>query len=469
MKSFIVILALFASQISMAKPSISVNHSHNGRAHQHPLPANGLAHRHGSGASGVAVVRQGGTISSRVEYGGSKPPPVRSTTRQSPSSSRFPSGFLVLGNESARDQNPRDNQNTRNTNPSLRFDKADPNCKLGEADCNICVSDMRKQFQKASTDRISWKSRPWRFNWPQKYPPFGLTPKDIFDGVPAYALGIPDTHIQGFVKTNSPRFPFAGSHSHKSKGGIFVVKQNVNGGLSLSTLSRTNSRHPSGVHVLGKYLIYAEGNQLVFKNLNTPHNTNDYKLKISKPLFGGGLGLTRLSKDNYLLITTGPGGQKTRPRYHHFYHLKFNNGRPNSLLFLGQSQSTVPSNWPRPLRYSENVSVLTECGTGKVYTIHTTGDEKGVSAIKGNGYWRLSVLETTGGKLALRSLYAFSTRQNMSSCNIRAAATAFADRQHRLNFYCHGYAKDPDGSLFNVLGSSSRNADFFKFKTGTVY
>ena len=111
--------------------------------------------------------------------------------------------------------------------------------------------------------------------------------------------------------------------------------------------------------------------------------------------------------------------------------------------------------------------MISECGTGDIYAIHTTGDEKGISAINGNGYWRLSKLIKQGG-LKLQPINAFTTRQNMSSCNVRAAATVFVNRQHKLEFYCHGYAKDPDGSTFNVLGSSSRNADKFYFKAGVV-
>jgi hypothetical protein len=247
------------------------------------------------------------------------------------------------------------------------------------------------------------------------------------------------------------------------------VKQDGKGQWALASLFQTRGRHPSAVHILGKFLVYGEGNQLVFKDLNSPQQKTDYRLKIDKPSFGGGLGLVRLSPGHYLVMTTGPGGQKSRPRYHHYYHLGFKNGHPQQLKYLGQSPSSVPSNWPRGFAFSENMSVITECGTGDIYTIHTSGDEKGVSAISGNGYWRLSRLQSQGGKLSLNPVKAFITKQNMHNCNVRAAATVYANRQHKLKFYCHGYAKDPDGSLFNVLGSSSRNNDKFRFKAGTLY
>jgi len=290
---------------------------------------------------------------------------------------------------------------------------------------------------------------------------------DIFDGDPAYALGIPDTHTQGFVRTNSSKFPFAGSHSHKKKGGIFVVG-NSGGKLSLSSLHPTKTKHPSGVHVFGKYIIFGEGNKLTFKDLSSPNRKYNLVFTLPKAKFGGGLGAFRLSKDNYLLVTSGPGGQKSGPRYNHFYHLRGSNGRPVSLKLVSQSQNRKPSSWASTLGFSENLSVITECGTGDVYTVHTTGEQKGVKAIRGNGYWRLSALKNKNGKLELTPINAFSQRQNMPSCNIRAAATVHVNKQRKLEFYCHGYAKDPDGSTFNVLGKSSRNNDSFRFKRGVV-
>ena len=235
-------------------------------------------------------------------------------------------------------------------------------------------------------------------------------------------------------------------------------------------MHQTRSRHPSGVHALGQYLVYGEGGNLIFKNLNSPNQEEDIGLRITKANFGGGLGVVRLSRGNHLLITTGPGGQKARPRNHQFYHLKSRNGRPERLRFMSDSPSRVPRDWPRGQAFSENLSVITECRTGNIYTVHTSGDEKGISAINGNGYWRLSRLEEgRRGNLRLRPIDAFTTRQNMQSCNVRAAASVFVNRQHKLEFYCHGYAKDPDGSTFNILGSSSRNNDKFKFKVGTLY
>lgn len=417
-----------------AGPTTSVFHTHNSRSHIHPLPNQGVAHRHGNGPVGtIPKLKQLGRPAKRNDI------VISSTVVQTQSS----------------------NTQTNNTLRNIR-------CPIGSSDCNSCAVDVIKQFQAAAARKIGWRTKPWRFNWPQKYPPRGLTPYAIFDGEPAYALGIPDTHIQGFVRTNSNKYPYAGTHSHKKRGGIFVIKQEKNGKKYLSSLHQSRVRHPSGVQIIGRYLVYGEANSLVFKNINSPQQQQDIRLPIKNANFGGGLGVVKLSNNLHLVITTGPGGQDRRPRYNQFYSLTFKKGRPVTLKFLGKSRSTLPRQWPRAFSFSENLSIITECGTGDIYTVKTSGDAKGVSAISGNGYWRLSKLKRVKNQFKLNPVSAFVTRQNMHSCNVKASGTVHVNSNHKLEFYCHGYAKDPDGSAFNVLGKSTRGIDKFYFKVGTV-
>lgn len=465
LKVFISLLLLILTQTSFAGPSASVFHSHDGRIHQHPLPAQGLSHRHGSGGLGVIAksTNYSPNITSSIVYG------ERPAIKRPPPSNTRRLDQVIPSQANSTNQKYLNNQKHNSILPRQGLSKGEIRCRMGQADCNVCAVNVQQQFGKAAARQINWRSKPWRFNWPQRYPPNNSRPLDIFDGVPAYALGIPDTHIQGFVRTNSARYPYAGSHSHKKRGGIFVVKQNSDGKKYLSSLHQTKGRHPSGVQVIGKYLVYGEGSRLIFKDLNSPNQQNNISLNIPKPGFGGGLAIFKLSRDKHLIVTSGPGGQDRRPRYHRFYKLKSINGRPTSIRFINQSSSRNPAKWPRGLNFSENLSLVTECGTGDIYAIHTSGDEKGISAISGNGYWRLSKLVDNHNKLSLNPISAFSNRQNMSSCNVRAAATVYVNQQNKLEFYCHGYAKDPDGSLFNVLGKSSRGVDKFKFKVGTVY
>ena len=478
------------SQSSFAAPAVS--HSHNGRQHSHPLPQIGVTHRHGNGAQGQYTGGRVNRTPGTVIYGTPQPKPPKPyypprQTNNPYNDSYESDGTLVFGNtvpddatvrhQDTRGNKRRDKRTWRdrrrsdqysNRAPRINYAKGDTSCRNGQSDCNVCASNVKQQFERAASQQIRWGRDQWNFAWPQRYPPRNLRPTDIMNGVPGHALGIPDTHVQGFVRTNSSRYPYAGSHSHKSRGGIFVIKQESNGQKSLASLHQTNGRHPSGVHILGRYLVYGLGKRLYFKDIESPNQRSEISLPIPHPNFGGGLGIQRLSPNNFLVITTGPGGQRERVRYNHFYHMTVVNGRPSSLKFLNKSTSKKPAKWPRNLAYSENLSMITECGTGDIYTVHTTGDEKGFSMISGKGYWRLSKLVKKGNALGLTAVNAFTNRQNIKSCNVRAAASVYVNPQRRLEFYCHGYAKDPDGSTFNVLGRSSRNQDRFRFKRGTL-
>ena len=371
-----VFLILLVSQAVTATPSKSVSHSHAGRIHKHPLPIQGISHRHGGGAPGV----------------------VAKSTNWSP----------VIGNKPTIRSSVIHSSHKPATK-TINYTKADTSCRVSGVDCNSCVSNVQQQFQKAASGRISWRSKPWRFNWPQHYPPFGMRPLDIFDGDPAYALGIPDKHVQGFVRTNSARFPYAGTHSHKRQGGIFVIQQERDGKKYLSSLYPAHSRHPNGAAILGKYLIYGEQGRIYFKDINNPARKQDIALSIPNANFGGGLGAVKLAKDNYLLLTTGPGGQAGGQRFNQFYLLQGKNKRPSRIKLLAKSPFVKPAQWSKGFGFSENLSLITECGTGVIYAIHTTGDEKGIRAINGHGYWRLSKLVKQGG-LKLQPVSAFTTR-----------------------------------------------------------
>lgn len=459
MKGIILLVAglvsMFAIQTCTAGPSQPISHAHNGRIHSHSLPVIGVAHRHGGGALGIIArsTNSSASITSSVIYDAT-------SSSQSQSSQARPL------------QRPFAIKSTTNM-PSRRvnYTKGDTRCQRGAPDCNVCASNVQQQFSRAHAGQLKWRKQSWNFTWAKKYPPYGTRPLDVFDGKPAYPLGIPNKHIQGFARTNSDRFPFVGTHSHQRKGGVFVVKQQGSRN-KLSSLQKSKGGHPSGLQVIGNFLVYGDGGRLIFKNINSPNQAQTTEVKITPKArfgYGGGLGLLKLSRNNLLVLTSGPGSQDNRPRYNYFYHLKTRNNIPQPLTLINKSQSVMPEKWPKILGYSENLSLITECGTGDIYSVHTTGDTKGIGAMKGNGYWRLSKLVNQQGQLRLSPISAFATKQNMPNCNLGSAATVHVNRRHKLEFYCHGFAKDPSGSTFNVLGSPSKNGrDKFDFKMGTL-
>ena len=442
-------------------------HTHAGREHRHALPSQGVYHRHGSGATGQSAINNN---SNTVVYDDIQNAPTynESINRSNNNSVNKAVKNASIYNNSSQGDRHLEKRRWREKRGFDKFVKGSTRCRPGSKYCNVCAVNVQQQFQKAASKQINWSRKRWNFTWPQRYPPQNVRPLDIFDGDPKYALGIPGKHVQGFVRTNSRLFPYVGSHSHKRNGGIFVIKQGANGKQFLSSLHKTSSKHPSGVQVIGKYLIYGEGSRLFFRDINSQNQTSSFRLNATGANFGGGLGIIKLARDNHLLVTTGPGGQRLGKRFNRFYHLKSVNGRPSSLRFINESSTKKPQQWPNKFNYSENMSLITECGTGDVYAVHTTGDQQGASAIAGKGYWRLSKLVSNGKALGLTSVNAFTTGQDMKRCNVRAAATVTVNPQKRLEFVCHGYAKDPDGSVFNILGKSSRSRDKFYYNVGVV-
>ena len=94
-------------------------------------------------------------------------------------------------------------------------------CRTGAQDCNPCAADVPAQFKLAFEEGhrpwIAWNAGSWSFRGETAYPPDGLEPEEAFRHISEKKL-ILSKHIQGFVRTNSSRFPYAGSHSHRSAG-----------------------------------------------------------------------------------------------------------------------------------------------------------------------------------------------------------------------------------------------------------
>lgn len=318
-----------------------------------------------------------------------------------------------------------------------------------KADTSICATNVQRQFHDAVNGKLNWSTQSWSFDWNKAYEPDNATPKSIFGSPVKGFLGINVAvkHVQGFVRTNSDEFPYAGSHSHTETGGIFVVKK-TDSGLSLASLHTTEGAHPSGVHILGKYLVYGENGKLVFKNLESTNQVDDIKLAINGA-YGGGLGLIKLDNGQHLVISTGPGGEKNMDKKNHFFGLDFQNGSPNSLYKLNEEEVSIPSDWSRKYLLSENNSIIAECGTGDIYVVNVSGDT-GVKLLSGNGYWKLSKLEfDADSNLTLTPVNYYKRGQNTKSCNSRATGTVSVSSDHKLEFYCHEHGKDKDKTYSN--------------------
>ena len=207
------------------------------------------------------------------------------------------------------------------------------------------------------------------------------------------------THVQGFVRTNSAQRPFTGTHSWKldaSKGSLFVVKDN-RGNLSLDTLHDTWHNHPMGAAILGGRMWFGDkpdpDEPYVLRSLvvDSWFGTEQAFLPLPSvfqgggPTMGGGVALAKLASGGYLVVATGPGGNDNPPHTDFFFISATEgasgqraalgtvaaNGQYDMEIFglpvveLGRGQR-VQSSSESQFQWSENISIITECGSGDI-------------------------------------------------------------------------------------------------------
>lgn len=370
----------------------------------------------------------------------------------------------------------------------------DLSCRRGDRDCNVCTPNVRGQFAKMRRGDARWKTKPWRFEWNRAYPPQSTKPSLAFDADTDAAnwVGLSKAHTQAFVRTNGGPYWYAGTHSQKESerpGTVFIVKQRRNGKKFLYALHRTKTKHPNGLHVLGDFLLFAErpdknrDDELRILDLQRPHARQLYTHEIPTAVgesramkqFGGGLGTAKLSDGSYLLVGTVPGDRKDRQsdgrvqhRYNQFYNLRGSLTDPAKMQisFLAEQRYAPTQRVGMKYQYSENLSVITECGTGDLYTIHSSGDGEAADGLEGGGYWRLSKVVKRNSVPQLESVDVFEMSQSAGDCHMRSAASVGVGPNGKLEFLCHQYRKDPDPSVLNPFGGNTSGNDQWRFKAG---
>ena len=113
--------------------------------------------------------------------------------------------------------------------------------------------------------------------------------------------------------------------------------------------------------------------------------------------------------------------ENVRPRSTRFYRLVPNAFQATEVTPIGTFWYRLGVRPETPMGNSENLSVVTECGSGKIFTIHTTGDY----GLYGNGYWRLSRVDD-GPKLTHIAMA--RQDQHNEKCHHRSSATVPSTR-----------------------------------------
>jgi hypothetical protein len=191
--------------------------------------------------------------------------------------------------------------------------------------------------------------------------------------------------------------------------------------------------------VLGDSFLFAEGPTLRVVNVTGPERSQLFPLP--KPswatpgagLSGGGVGAVKLHDGRTLVISSTPGGEDPGTRRTLFYAKQGALTDPTPFALIGETEYAQPAAWKGDYQRSENLSVLTECGTGTIFTLHATGDRE----MYGRGFFRLSRVDTVKGVPTLTTLRAYNMDQSIWDCHLRSSGTAWARADHSVGILCH--------------------------------
>ncbi len=323
-------------------------------------------------------------------------------------------------------------------------------CDSNDPDCNVCANHVKQQFDDAFAGQMRWDSASWGFNWETNYPPSNREPDNVFEG-----------HVQGFARTNRDPYRFVGSYSDETggNGGIFFIHRDDDGHKRLRYLHTARHAHPSGVSVLGRFVAFSDAANTVrlidMNRIDEAHLIDFVAPGMSRA--GGGLGLTKLANNGWLLVVSPKGSSDGNDREVRFYHLSGSILDP-VVKSVGIWDYEQPDSWQGDYRYTENLTVIPECGTGDVYVVNASGDDR----LLGRGYFLLSkVIQRPGAGLGLKPLRAYHMDQEQSNCHLRSAATAWIDGHHNLQLLCH--------ERKSINGVFDGNADNMRFRHGYNY
>jgi hypothetical protein len=330
---------------------------------------------------------------------------------------------------------------------------ADDTCTILSEDCNVCAPDIEGQWADMAAGALSWRERSWHFGWERAVAPSGLKPSQAWDA-DGILKGDYESHAQGFVRTNHPWAKYAMSHNDEVYGSLTFVDYRYD----IYAMHRTASHHPSGIFTLGLYVGMVDGRDSVrFFDTRRALESHDLRFGLGPQGQGrgvrdgnGGIAMAKLRGGGYLLVV-GDGGENNTDQKTEFYFVDGPLTAPARKQFLGVYD---PPNLPQS--QSENISMLTECGTGHIYTVHTMGDK-----YEGQGYYVLA--KVTWGAIGptLTRVDAKIVNSHNEYCHHRSAASASVRSNGYVDLLCHERAEDN--------GVLSGQGDDWDFREGLNY
>jgi len=242
----------------------------------------------------------------------------------------------------------------------------DDTCAVSDRTCNRCINNVASQFGNI-TDDPSQKGVKWT-EW--IYPPEGLDP---------YIGGSIDCgpfacHYQGFARVQrGGSVEFLGFSFGPSEPGLVgIAHEPTPGNWEVQHLYAGADGHPSGMFALGAYFGFANGdNRLQLLDVEDANwrlaDQPSYEMPKDDPnelgidTAGGGIAMARLRGGGYLL-TVEQAGDRQRVD---FFFIDGDLEAPARKQYLGGT----------PAPSSNNMSLITECGTGHLYLIQIEGTD----------------------------------------------------------------------------------------------
>jgi hypothetical protein len=142
----------------------------------------------------------------------------------------------------------------------------------------------------------------------------------------------------------------------------------------------------------------------------------------------------RLASGGYLLLVNYSSNANN---YRLYYTNSLDDPRIEP-LWQNEVETTWDTGWTSGEGGFENISLVSECGSNRLFMIGATG--KGVYKIAANGKW--SLFEVLPGAPVLSHITNNTRHMYAPECDTRATGTAFAGPKGELALYCHQKLQD---------------------------
>jgi hypothetical protein len=358
--------------------------------------------------------------------------------------------------------------------------RGETRCAYGASDCNRCVYDVQGQFKKMTIDgAMDRRAADWTFTPGNYYAPKGTLPSSTFDYVDVALsdLGLTGTppnidvhdfgHFQSFARlptTADNEIAYVTAFDGKN-GSLFGTTAKRMSGVdegrlsnaTLSYMDGARTVHIGGMQGIGRRALIAQETPgggpatLSFYDFTYPSAPSALHTDlraVSGQNSAANVGVVKLASGGYFIVSS-------EGSYHQNYRVYYTPSlsaprlepiyRPSVVYPSAPSRSGTKDGF-------ENVSLVTECGTGDVYMVGVTGPDmfggmaistatygavdSGYGAAKGT--WSLYKLTNP---ISAELVATNAVDMDRASCDPRGGGSAFAGQHGELVFYCTAIAR----------------------------